>query len=453
MEELFLPGIGLIILIGIAYLTGRLADRAHERALKRDEALLPHQILNSGDAIPENTTLHTTKMVTGKVVIAEDRFRNLLARLRIFVGGRLAAHEAAVIRAKREAILRLRINAKGASHIIGLRFQSAEISRGMIEMIASGTALYTDHRPTGGKPAALPDDGVNISHRNLLTEFASASMAFLLICWGIYTASGFATEWAASSISVQDEMAIWSQIEPELIEEHREDYERSLPERYLVDLINSIPKEALGPAKDYDFDVLIIPDDSPNAAALPGGLILVHTGMLDLVDSENELLSILGHEIGHYNGRDHLEGLGREVVGVALSAMMFQTDAVLTAWVAGWPKLLADRDHSRSQELDADNWSLKILMAKYGHVGEASRTFEKLAELQGDHSVLDYLSTHPHPRDRVERLDDMAREQGLPIGEPVELQTAFEDFLVRVGEIPASALENRHQYNLTNTGS
>ncbi|NIY77604.1 M48 family metalloprotease [Thalassospira sp. HF15] len=453
MEEFFLPGIALTILIGIAYLTGRLADAAHERALARDETLLPHQYLDSGDAVPEHVTLHDSKLVTGKVVIAEDRFRNLLARLRIFVGGRLAAHEATVTRAKRDAVLRLRTNAKGASHIIGLRFDSSELGRGMIEVIVSGTALYTDHRPTGGKPAALPDDGVNISHRNLLAELVSGSFAFLLICWAIYAASGFAIEWAADSISVEDEVAIWSELEPELIAGHRLDSERSIPERYLVDLINSIPKEAIGPAQAYDFDVLIIPDDTPNAAALPGGLILVHTGMLELVDSENELLSILGHEIGHYNGRDHLEGLGREVVGVALSAMMFQNDAVLTTWVAGWPKLLADMDYSRSQELDADNWSLKILMAKYGHVAEASRTFEKLASMQGGHSVMDYLATHPHPQDRVNRLNKMAEDQGLPIGEPVDLQTAFENYLVRSGEIPASALEDRHQYNLTNTGN
>ncbi|KZB69331.1 M48 family metallopeptidase [Thalassospira sp. MCCC 1A02491] len=441
MEDLFLPGIALTILIGIAYLTGRLADRAHERALVRDEALLPHQYLDSGDAVPDTVSIQQSRMVTGKVVIAEDRFRNLLARLRVFVGGRLAAHEAAVIRAKREAVLRLRINAQGASHIIGLRFQSAEISRGMIEMIASGTALYTDHRPTGGKPASLPDDGVNISHRNLLTELASASMAFLLICWGIYTASGFAIEWAASSISVKDEVAIWSELEPEIIDGHRVGSQRNVFENYLVDLINSVPKEALGPARDYDFDVMIIPDSSPNAAALPGGLILVNSGMLDLVESENELLSILGHEIGHYNGRDHLEGLGREIVGVALSAMMFQTDAILTTWVAGWPKLLADRDHSRSQELDADDWSIKILMAKYGHVGGVSRTFEKLAAMQGDHSVMDYLSTHPHPMDRVNRLDDMARERGLPIGETIDLQTGFDNFLKKFDEIPAQSLE------------
>ncbi|HBU96492.1 YbjQ family protein, partial [Thalassospira lucentensis] len=137
MEEVILPGILLTILIGIAYLTGRVADGVHDRALKRDESLLPRQVLDSGSNIPGDIKLHDTAMVTGKVVIAEDRFRNLLARLRIFVGGRLSAHEASITRAKREAMLRLRTNAKGASHIIGIRFDSAQLSRGMIEMIVS----------------------------------------------------------------------------------------------------------------------------------------------------------------------------------------------------------------------------------------------------------------------------------------------------------------------------
>lgn len=451
MEEVILPGILLTVLIGIAYLTGRLADAAHERALKRDEALLPQQVLDSGSNIPGDITLYDSALVTGKVVIAEDRFRNLLARLRIFVGGRLSAHEASVTRAKREVLLRMRTNAKGASHIIGVRFESAQLRRGMIEMVVSGTALYTDHRPSGGAPAALPDEGVNISHRNLLVEFLSASTAFLLICWVIYAASGMMVEWASHEISVEDEIAIWSQLEPELINGHRTADERSLAENYLVDLINSVPKDALGPAAAYDFDVIIVPDETPNAAALPGGLMLVHSGMIDLVESENELLSILGHEIGHYNGRDHLEGLGREVVGVALSAMMFQADAVLTTWVAGWPKMLSDLDYSRSQELDADKWSLKILMAKYGHVGEVATTFEKLGQMQGGHSVMDYLATHPHPQDRVDRLYKMAREQNLPMGQPIELQEAFENFLVRTGEIPASALEEGRKFSLTTT--
>ncbi|SOB95567.1 M48 family metalloprotease [Thalassospira xiamenensis] len=429
MQELFVPGIMLMILIGIAFVTGRLAEAAHERALRRDEQLLPNQHLSTEDHAPEDIVLRHSRMVTGKVVIGEDRFRNLLARLRIFVGGRLGAHEATITRAKREAMLRMRTDAKGASHITGIRMTTAQLGRGMVEMMISGTALYTDKRPSGGFPSALPDDGINISHKNLLVEFASASAAFLFICWGIYAASGFAVEWATRQISIEDEIAIWSELEGDYITERRSDDQRSLPERYILDLINSIPKSALGPAAAYDFEVVIIPDDTPNAAALPGGLILVHTGMLELVDTENELLSILGHEIGHYNGRDHLEGLGRQAVGVALSAMMFQADAVLTTWIAGWPKMLADLDYSRSQELDADKWGLDIVMAKYGHATDVAATFAKLATMQEDESMLDYLGTHPHPMDRVRRLNKMVADRNLPLGQAVPLQTAFERYV------------------------
>lgn len=429
MQELFVPGIMLMILIGIAFVTGRLAEAAHERALRRDEQLLPNQHLSTEDHAPEDIVLRYSRMVTGKVVIGEDRFRNLLARLRIFVGGRLGAHEATITRAKREAMLRMRTDAKGASHITGIRMTTAQLGRGMVEMMVSGTALYTDKRPSGGFPSALPDDGINISHKNLLVEFTSASAAFLFICWGIYATSGFAVEWATRQISIKDEIAIWSELEGDYITERRSDDQRSLPERYILDLINSIPKSALGPAAAYDFEVVIIPDDTPNAAALPGGLILVHTGMLELVDTENELLSILGHEIGHYNGRDHLEGLGRQAVGVALSAMMFQADAVLTTWIAGWPKMLADLDYSRSQELDADKWGLDIVMAKYGHATDVATTFAKLAMMQEDESMLDYLGTHPHPMDRVRRLNKMVTDRNLPLGEPIPLQTAFERYV------------------------
>ncbi len=212
-----------MILIGIAFVTGRLAEAAHERALRRDEQLLPNQHLSTEDHAPEDILLRYSRMVTGKVVIGEDRFRNLLARLRIFVGGRLGAHEATITRAKREAMLRMRTDAKGASHITGIRMTTAQLGRGMVEMMVSGTALYTDKRPSGGFPSALPDDGINISHKNLLVEFTSASAAFLFICWGIYATSGFAVEWATRQISIEDEIAIWSELEGDYITERRSD--------------------------------------------------------------------------------------------------------------------------------------------------------------------------------------------------------------------------------------
>lgn len=55
MQELFVPGIMLMILIGIAFVTGRLAEAAHERALRRDEQLLPNQHLSTEDHAPKTS--------------------------------------------------------------------------------------------------------------------------------------------------------------------------------------------------------------------------------------------------------------------------------------------------------------------------------------------------------------------------------------------------------------
>lgn len=435
MEELFVPGILLTILIAVAYVTGRWSDWRHGRALARDEAALPYQVLTSDEDFPGEIVLKDSRLVSGSVVIAEDRFRNLLARLRIFVGGGLAAHEDAVVRAKREAMLRMRVEAKDATHITGIRFTTAFLGRGMMEMVAYGTALYTDEKPKGGNPARLPDHGVNIRRKNLLVELISVSAAFGFICWAIYTASGLMVEWATHQISIEDEIAIWSDVtEGESDFVPRSMGERAPIENYILHLINSVPVEALGPAAAYDFDVYVIEDDRPNAAALPGGLILVHTGMLDLVDTENELMAVLGHEIGHFNGRDHLEGLGRNVVGVALSALFFQSDAVLTTWIASWPKLLADLDFSRGQELDADDWGLTIVMAKYGHAGGVPDTFEKLGRGVGGKTLLDYLSTHPHPIDRVNRLRALIADRGLPVRPGIPLRQGYEAYLASLHE-------------------
>ncbi|MDP2699710.1 M48 family metallopeptidase [Thalassospira sp.] len=433
MEELLVPAILLSCLIGIAFITGRIADRLHETALSRDEAALPRQDISTDEDFPGEINMIYSQMVSGCVVIGEDRFRNLLSRLRVFVGGTLVAHDAAIERAQREAMLRMRVQAKSATHIVGVRFVSASLGRGMIEMAAYGTALFTDKKPAGGAPSTLPKRAIEVKRKSLLLELFSASTSFALLCWLVYTASGFMTEWATHQISVEDEIAIWSEVtEGETDWPKRSDAERYPVERYLRDLILSIPKEALGEAAAYDFDVFVIPNDIPNAAALPGGRILVHTGMLDLVETENELLAVLGHEIGHYNGRDHLEGLGRSVVGVALSAMLFQTDAVLTVWIAGWPKILADLHYSRSQELDADIWGLDIAMAKYGHAGGVSGVFEKLGYGAPEEGVLDYLTTHPHPMERVRILDAMIAKRDLPVKDGIPLEQAFADYLANI---------------------
>ena len=85
--------------------------------------------------------------------------------------------------------------------------------------------------------------------------------------------------------------------------------ERLYETQLLVDRLASHWAEA-----PFEFRVEIDSSAAPNAMALPGGLIVVTQGLLDQVESENELAFVLGHELGHFRNRDHLRALGRGIM-------------------------------------------------------------------------------------------------------------------------------------------
>jgi predicted Zn-dependent protease len=169
------------------------------------------------------------------------------------------------------------------------------------------------------------------------------------------------------------------------------------------------------PEGPFDLRVGVLDDETPNALAFPGGLILVTEGLLESVESENELAFVVGHELGHYRNRDHLRSLGR---GLALGL-------VLTAFGQGGSVgdllslsgEISGRSFSREQEEEADAFGLRLVAAEYGHVAGATDFFEKLpspASALG-RSLDSYLSTHPLSDERVETMKALALESGFSL--------------------------------------
>ena len=147
--------------------------------------------------------------------------------------------------------------------------------------------------------------------------------------------------------------------------------------------------------------------------ALPGGLIVVTQGLLDQVESENELAFVLGHELGHYRNRDHIRALGRGIVFSLFFSVATGSDA---AHLGLKVSDLALRGFSRKQESRADEFALALVYTQYGHVNEAWRLFERWDV--DDNPLLDlvtYLSTHPQAGDRVESLEALAIKEGWPL--------------------------------------
>ncbi len=159
------------------------------------------------------------------------------------------------------------------------------------------------------------------------------------------------------------------------------------------------------PDTDYRFRAVVNVSDEPNALAMPGGLIVVTTGLLDDVESENELAFVLGHELGHFRNRDHIRGLGRGVVlTIALAAVSGKSGGVTPGMTVADVTL---RSVGRRQEIDADAFGLALVDAEFGHVNGADDFFRRHGESAGG-----WFATHPAAADRVSRLGEAADSRG-----------------------------------------
>lgn len=250
-----------------------------------------------------------------------------------------------------------------------------------------------------------PREGINVSRTHPLVEASTLIVGLGAIFALIAVALIFLVEVVLYFVPAHKEAELFSDWLPEDIVTVAPHDERLYQVQLLADRLAT-----RWPDAPYEFRVEIDDADVANAMALPGGLIIVTRGLLDEVESENELAFVLGHELGHFRNRDHLRALGR---GIVLSLFFA---AVTGSDVTGLGIKVTDialRGFSREQESDADEFGLAVVNAEYGHVNEAWRLFQRWDDAQGD--VLDlaaYFATHPSARHRVDDLRALAEREG-----------------------------------------
>lgn len=252
-----------------------------------------------------------------------------------------------------------------------------------------------------------PREGINVSSTHPLVE-AGTLVAGLTILFAVFVvALVFLIELALYFLPAEKEAAFFRDWLPEDLVTVAPDDERLYQTQLLLDRLAFHWSD-----NPYEFRVEIDDSGVANAMALPGGLIIVTSGLLDQVESENELAFVLGHELGHYRNRDHIRALGR---GIVLSLFFAVTTGGDVAGLGIKVTDVALRGFSRKQELQADAFGLALVYTQYGHVNQAWRLFERWDS--GDASRLDavtYLSTHPQPGNRIEDLRSLATRERWP---------------------------------------
>jgi uncharacterized protein YbjQ (UPF0145 family) len=137
-----------LALLATGYTVGRIAERRHYRSILAREKEMANVMVFT-NRFPPMTQQASQALVTGSVVISEDYFKRVVSGLQSLLGGRLRAYESLLDRARREAVLRMKQEArdKGAKMIINVKFQTFSIpgrnpkSFGAVEVMAYGTAL------------------------------------------------------------------------------------------------------------------------------------------------------------------------------------------------------------------------------------------------------------------------------------------------------------------------
>ena len=177
--------------------------------------------------------------------------------------------------------------------------------------------------------------------------------------------------------------------------------------------------------QERDYQVLYVPEPTLNALAIPGDRVIIYQGLLEQMGSENELMMVLGHELGHFAHRDHLRSLGRGVVlRVAIASVFGNLGSLSQIAVSGIERLSQAR-FSQRQERRADAFGLELLYQTYGHVAGATDFFSRLGQKRGQ-SVLDLMASYPAPPERVRHLEQLIESQNYPVKTLIPLPSIFQ---------------------------
>lgn len=276
-------------------------------------------------------------------------------------------------------------------------------------------------------------ENVNISKTHPLKEFFVLLGGIFGILFIIYLTLGFTLDILVERIPTGFEEKLANFFSERFLWGKSPSEAEKKAQKIVDELSNYIPQ------KSFTFRVHIAKDPQVNAVALPAGHIVIYTGLLKKIESENELTMVLAHELGHYIHRDHLRGLGRGLVLMLISSFIFGIDSKATEFFIRM-LLTADLRFSRRQEMAADKFALELLNKKYSHVAGAVDLFEHLCKKKGDiPAFFKLLLTHPSYSDRINFIKEQIDTHKYEIREKIPLNPVFRTLLEEKG------VENRKE--------
>ncbi|HET9439630.1 MAG TPA: M48 family metalloprotease [Longimicrobiales bacterium] len=174
----------------------------------------------------------------------------------------------------------------------------------------------------------------------------------------------------------------------------------------------------------------VIDDPTPNAFALPGGPVYITRGLMNLMSSEAELASVLGHEIGHITARHSAQMMTRAQLGQIglIAAVLVRPElAQFGDLLSGGMQLLFLK-YGRDAERQADELGFKYALTENYDVSEMDDVFlslQRLGEIEGRSGLPSWASTHPDPGERANTTRERVAALPAPAAPRVTNEAAY----------------------------
>jgi predicted Zn-dependent protease len=256
---------------------------------------------------------------------------------------------------------------------------------------------------------------VNISAEPPLKEFFLLLIALLGIVLCIYIGLGFAVDLIVPRLPTEIETRLGRMYSR--LYEGKKDEKSQAVEAEIQRILDGLAAELSYP---QPYKVHLVSAQRANALALPGGNIIITSALIKEIDSENALAFVLAHELGHFANRDHLRGLGRGLVFVTISSILFGADSSVSQILQNSLQNV-EMKFSQHQEKKADLFALALLNRRYGHIAGATDFFQSMKKKEKGGRFLYYFASHPHSQERINILEQeivkmgYARKESIPL--------------------------------------
>jgi len=242
--------------------------------------------------------------------------------------------------------------------------------------------------------------------RNLFFSIVGLSVLFLLLLGGVTKSHAMTTE---------EEKKMGRRIVEEL--ERKVEVVQDIPLRAFINRMGRTLAAHADP-NPFEMKFYLINGQEPNAMAIPGGYIVVTTGLIVLAENEDEIAGVLSHEIAHVTGRHvvqliektkrlNLASLAAILIG-AIAGGGGTTSQAIAATAMATTEALALK-YTREMEREADQNGLHILLRAGYDPGGLFSFLNKINKmsLASESKIPAYLSTHPGVEDRIALLENL----------------------------------------------